>query len=80
MELVVAQVEGTDILLQRDDNERKAVLMCLWGSKSNETFFSFPSSARMVQVKRTIPLGGPAIIQLQPLLGTGVGFPAQNAC
>ena len=32
--------------------------MGLWGSKSNETFFSLPSSVNMVPTKSTRPFGG----------------------
>jgi len=34
------------------------VLIGLCGSKSKETFFSLPSSVRMVPTKRTRPFGG----------------------
>ena len=40
------------------------MLMGLWGSKSNETFFSLPSSVRIVPTKRTRPFGGTRLYSL----------------
>lgn len=62
VELVVAKVKRAATQDEQNDTGKLRgfayVLIGLWGSKSNDTFFSFPSSVRMVPTKSTRPFGG----------------------
>ena len=62
VEFVVTKVKGTVeefvIIVNLCVSAVTYVLIGLCGSKSNETFFSFPSSVRMVPTKSTRPFGG----------------------
>lgn len=68
VELIVTEVERSNAICEQADktNGRATyVFIGLCGSKSNDTFFSFPSSVKIVPTKSTRPFGGTRLYSLR---------------